>query len=43
MTESILTIVDGYIKKSDSTKYLALFHSDEKCERILEELDNLLC
>ena len=30
---------DGYIRKYDGTKYLALFHSDEKYERILIELD----
>ena len=33
--------VHGYVRKYDETKYLALFHSDEKYERILIELDIL--
>ena len=42
--------LDGYIGKYDGTKYLVLFHSNEKYERIskllhefLLELDILLC
>ena len=33
--------VDGYIRKYDGTKYLALFHSDKKLDRISIELDIL--
>ena len=33
--------VDGYIKKYDRTKYLALFHSDEKYERIFDRIKYL--
>ena len=36
--------VDGYIRKYDSTKYLASFHSDKKYERMFStELDILFC
>ena len=28
--------IDGYTRKYDSTKYLALFHCDEKNERIFD-------
>ena len=31
----ILNKVDGYIKKNDSTKYLALPHSDKKHDKII--------
>ena len=30
--------VDGYIRKYDGTKYLALFHSDESYERIFDKI-----
>ena len=30
--------VDGYIRKYDETKYLSLFHSGEKHERIFERI-----
>ena len=29
---------DGYIRKYDKTRYLAFFHSDEKCERIFDRI-----
>lgn len=34
--------VGGYIRLYDRTKYLALFHSNQKCEKIFIELDILL-
>ena len=34
--------VDGYIRKYDSTKYLALFHSDEKYERLFDRIRYLV-
>ena len=34
--------VDGYIKKNVGAKYLALFHSDEKCERIFDRIIDLI-
>ena len=33
---------DGYIRKFDGTKYLALFHSNEKYERIFARLRYLI-
>ena len=38
----ILYKVDGYIRKHDSTKYLALFRSDEKYERIFDRIRYLI-
>ena len=32
---TIFNEVDWYIRKYDGTKYLALFHSDEKYEKII--------
>ena len=34
--------VEGYIRKYDRTKYLALFHPDEKYERIFDRIRNLI-
>ena len=33
---TIFDKADGYIRKYDTTKYLVLFHSDEKYERIFD-------
>ena len=35
--------VNGYIRNFDETSYLVLFHSNEKFEKNLIELDILLC
>ena len=40
---NIFDKVDEYIRKYDSTKYLALFHSNIKCGRILYRIRYLLC
>ena len=34
--------VDEYIRKYDTTKYLGLFHSDEKHERIFDRIRYLI-
>ena len=34
--------LDGYIRKCDGTKYLALFHSNEKYERIFVRIRYLI-
>ena len=39
---SIFDKVDGYIRKNDATNYLALFHSDEKYERIYDRIRCLI-
>ena len=33
---------DGYIRKYDKTRYLAFFHSDEKCVRIFDRIRYLI-
>ena len=38
----IFDAVDGYIRKYDETKYLALFHFNEKYERIFERISYLI-
>ena len=34
--------VDGYIRKYDSTKYIELFYSDEKHERMFDRISYLI-
>ena len=34
--------LDGYIRKNDATECLALFKSDEKCERIIDGIRYLV-
>ena len=36
MNYSELVVVDGYIRKYNSTKYIALFHSGENYQRIFD-------
>ena len=39
---TIFDKADGYIRKYDTTKYLVLFHSDEKYERIFDWIRYLI-
>ena len=39
---SIFDKVDGCIRKDDAANYLALFHSDEKYERIYDRIRYLI-